>query len=56
MDRWTADITNKRMTAGEDVPGVRGALADVTAYLAGRPYRGVTVADGAPAPELGPWL
>ena len=48
------DITSKR--GEENVPAVRGSDADVTAYLAGRPYSGVTTRDGAPAPELPPWL
>ena len=48
------DITSKRGT--ENVPDVRGNEADVTAYLAGRPSSGVTTPDGAPAPELPPWL
>jgi uncharacterized protein (TIGR03083 family) len=48
------DITSKR--GAENVPAVRGSDADVTAYLAGRPYSGVTTPDGAPAPELPLWL
>ena len=48
------DITSKR--GAENVPAVRGSDADVTAYLAGRPHSGVTTPDGAPAPELPPWL
>ena len=48
------DITSKR--SPENVPDVRGSNADVTAYLAGRPSSGVTTPDGAPAPELPPWL
>ncbi|MFI9596423.1 maleylpyruvate isomerase family mycothiol-dependent enzyme [Nonomuraea sp. NPDC052265] len=48
------DIRAKR---GHDaVPDVRGSLADVTAYLAGRPASGVTAADGGPPPTLPPWL
>ncbi|MFE2041995.1 maleylpyruvate isomerase N-terminal domain-containing protein [Streptomyces sp. NPDC059477] len=35
---------------------VRGTDAEVTAYLAGRPYTGVTTAEGLPAEPLGPWL
>ncbi|MGW0839441.1 maleylpyruvate isomerase family mycothiol-dependent enzyme [Streptomyces sp. NPDC002787] len=38
------------------VPSVHGTPAEVTAYLAGRPYEGVTTADGAPAAPLPPWL
>jgi hypothetical protein len=49
-----ADITSKR--GAQNVPAVHGSDADVTAYLAGRPYSGVTTPDGAPAPELPPWL
>jgi maleylpyruvate isomerase len=48
------DITGKRGT--QNVPAVRGSDPDVTAYLAGRPYSGVTAPDGGPAPELPPWL
>ena len=48
------DITSKR--GAENVPAVRGSDADVTAYLAGRPYSGVITPDGAPAPELPLWL
>jgi maleylpyruvate isomerase len=49
-----ADITAKR--GADNVPDVRGRAADITAYLAGRPYSGVTTPDGAPPPELPPWL
>jgi maleylpyruvate isomerase len=48
------DITSKR--GPENVPDVRGSDTEVTAYLAGRPSSGVTTPDGAPAPELPPWL
>jgi maleylpyruvate isomerase len=48
------DITSKRGT--QNVPAVRGSDADVTAYLAGRPYSDITTVDGTPAPELPPWL
>jgi len=48
------DIISKR--GAKNVPAVRGSDADVTAYLAGRPYSDVTTLDGAPVPELGPWL
>lgn len=34
---------------------VRGGLADIAAYLTGRPH-GLTAADGSPAPRLAPWL
>ncbi|MGI5489782.1 maleylpyruvate isomerase family mycothiol-dependent enzyme [Microtetraspora malaysiensis] len=48
------DIRAKR---GRDaVPGVKGSLADVTAYLAGRPASGVTSADDGLPPTLPPWL
>lgn len=52
LEALRADVAGKR---GE-VPEVFGTLADVTAYLAGRPYDNVTLASGEPAPELGPWL
>lgn len=48
------DITSRR--GSQNVPDVRGSETDVTAYLAGRPSSGVTTPDGAPAPELSPWL
>ncbi|TLS48149.1 maleylpyruvate isomerase family mycothiol-dependent enzyme [Streptomyces montanus] len=48
------DILAKR---GRDVvPAVHGSPAEVTAYLAGRPFTGVTTPDGAPAEPLAPWL
>ncbi len=48
------DIVARR---GPDaVPDVRGDLAEITAYLAGRRYAGVTTRDGAPAPALPAWL
>lgn len=46
------DIKNKRGV----VPEVLGTVADVTAWLAGRPYANLTQTDGSPAPVLGPWL
>ncbi len=48
------DITARR--GGDTVPTVHGNPAEVTAYLAGRPYTGVTTADGSPAEPLPPWL
>jgi maleylpyruvate isomerase len=50
------DIRRARAVANGSGPTVEGSLADVTAYLAGRHFSNVTTADGAPAPELGPWL
>lgn len=41
--------------AGEPVT-VTGPLAQVVAWLAGRPHHDVTTADGGDAPDLGPWL
>ncbi|MEV3927407.1 maleylpyruvate isomerase family mycothiol-dependent enzyme [Actinomadura coerulea] len=52
LEALRADVADKR---GE-VPEVFGTLADVTAYLAGRPYDNVALANGEPAPDLGPWL
>ncbi|GAA4719650.1 maleylpyruvate isomerase family mycothiol-dependent enzyme [Phytohabitans rumicis] len=49
-----ADIRTKR--GADAVPAVRGDPAEVTAYLAGRPYTGVTATDGSPAEPLPPWL
>ena len=48
------DIVAKRGSGA--VPTVRGGDADLTAYLAGRPYTGVTTPDGSPAEPLTPWL
>lgn len=47
--RWTVK------GAGAPTP-VRGSLPGLAAYLAGRPYRDVTAADGGPPPVLPPWL
>lgn len=38
------------------MPAVTGPLAEVVAYLAGRPARGVGSTGSEPAPELEPWL
>ena len=46
------DIRAKR----GDVPELRGPLPEIAAYLAGRPYSGVTGAGGDPAEPLPPWL
>ncbi len=48
-----ADIRGKR---GADTPEIDGSLADRVGYLAGRTTAGVTTPDGAPAPDLTPWL
>lgn len=48
------EILAKR--AAERLPELHGALADVTAYLAGRPHGPVTADAGAPPPDLSPWL
>ncbi len=50
------EIRAKRTAAGEDVEGLTGSLADVTAYLAGRSTSGVTAPDGTPAPAPSRWL
>ncbi|MGW3369714.1 hypothetical protein ACWDOR_43070 [Streptosporangium canum] len=48
------DIRAKR---GHDaVSDIKGSLADVTAYLAGRPASEVTSADGGLPPTPAPWL
>jgi maleylpyruvate isomerase len=47
------DIVGKR---GDTVPRLHGDTAEITAYLAGRPYTGVTTLDGSPAEALPPWL
>jgi uncharacterized protein (TIGR03083 family) len=49
-----ADIRAKRGADG--LRAVHGSPAAVTAYLAGRPYSGVSTADGFPAEPLPPWL
>jgi maleylpyruvate isomerase len=51
LEALCADIRAKR----GDAPEAEGALAEVSAYLAGRPYRNVTV-EGRPAEPLPPWL
>ena len=48
------DIVAKR--GADAVPPLEGALADRVGYLAGRTNAGVNTPDGAPAPELPPWL
>lgn len=48
------DILLKR--GADHVPEVVGDPAEVTAYLAGRPYVAVRTPDGAPPPALPPWL
>lgn len=48
------DIVAKR--GAGSVPHLEGTMADRVGYLAGRTRAGVTTADGAPAPELPPWL
>ncbi|MHA6511225.1 maleylpyruvate isomerase family mycothiol-dependent enzyme [Tessaracoccus sp. Z1128] len=50
------DITAKRSTAEGEPPAVAGPPAQVAAWLAGRPFAGVTAAGGGPAPDLPPWL
>ncbi|WUH98382.1 maleylpyruvate isomerase family mycothiol-dependent enzyme [Spirillospora sp. NBC_00431] len=46
-----------RAKRGHDaVPDVVGSLADVTAYLAGRPWTAVTTTGGVPPPALPAWL
>jgi uncharacterized protein (TIGR03083 family) len=49
-----ADILTKRGT--HTVAAVHGDPAEITAYLAGRPYTGVTTTDGSAAEPLPPWL
>lgn len=54
LEALQADIRAKR---GPDaVPEVSGPLAQVTAYLAGRPFSDVVTGDGHPAPALPAWL
>lgn len=49
-----ADILTKRGT--HTVEAVHGDPAEITAYLAGRPYTGVTTTGGSAAEPLPPWL
>lgn len=44
------------LTRRGEVPAVTGPPAQITAYLAGRPFTGVTTPDGRTTPALGPWL
>jgi uncharacterized protein (TIGR03086 family) len=51
-----ADTSDRWELPGPGVPlTVTGPLAEITAYLAGRPHT-LRTADGAPAPALSPWL
>lgn len=54
LEALCADIRAKRGAAA--VPEVHGGLDQIAAYLAGRPYTGVTMSDGAPAAPLPAWL
>lgn len=45
-----------RVTGQGDPIIVTGPLAHLSAWLAGRPARGLTTSDGGPAPTLPPWL
>lgn len=55
---FLAQLRNEVLTkrADERLVPLAGNLSDIVAYLVGRGRGGVTVADGAAAPELGPWL
>lgn len=44
------------ITGDGDPVTVRGPLAELAAYLAGRAYRDLTVAGGGPIPDLPAWL
>nr|WP_055502920.1 maleylpyruvate isomerase family mycothiol-dependent enzyme [Nonomuraea pusilla] len=57
-DRFLRELREDiRARRGHDaVPDVTGSLADVTAWLAGRPADGVTSAGGGLPPTLPPWL
>ncbi|TDD26912.1 maleylpyruvate isomerase family mycothiol-dependent enzyme [Kribbella turkmenica] len=52
LEELCTDIRTRR----GDVPELRGPLAEIAAYLAGRAYESVTTADGSPARPLPPWL
>ncbi len=56
LETLQAEIRAKRTAAGEQIPGLAGSLADVTAYLAGRGVSGVTTGDGVPVSAPSPWL
>jgi len=52
LETLCTDIRGKR----GDVSEVHGPLAEIAAYLAGRPYTNVLTPEGAPAQQLPPWL
>jgi maleylpyruvate isomerase len=52
LEELCADIRAKR----GNVPDLRGPLAEVAAYLAGRPYEGVRSSDGSSTAPLPPSL
>ena len=57
-ERFNAELRDDILTRrGKDnIISVYGDPAEVTAFLAGRPYAGVTSGDGSPAEPLPPWL
>jgi maleylpyruvate isomerase len=52
LEELCTDIRAKR----GNVSDLRGPVAEVAAYLAGRAYEGVFSSDGSPAAPLPPWL
>ncbi|MEU4192069.1 maleylpyruvate isomerase family mycothiol-dependent enzyme [Kribbella sp. NPDC026611] len=54
-DAFLENLCQDVRTMRGDVPEAEGALPDVAAYLAGRPFADVTVG-GRPAHPLPPWL
>ncbi|GAA3102977.1 maleylpyruvate isomerase [Kribbella aluminosa] len=55
-DDFLTRLCDHIRTQRGDVPEVRGPLAEVAAYLSGRPYAEVTGPDGTPAGPLSAWL
>ncbi|TDW21707.1 maleylpyruvate isomerase family mycothiol-dependent enzyme [Kribbella kalugense] len=55
-DDYLQALCEEIRTQRGDVPEVRGPLAEVAAYLSGRPYSDVLTTDGQPAAPLTPWL
>jgi maleylpyruvate isomerase len=52
LEALCKDIRTERA----DVPDVNGPLPELAAYLTGRPYTNVSLANGNPASPLPPWL
>lgn len=55
LELTATDGPEKRVLGSGDTAAVRGALTDLTAWLAGREPTGALAFSGAAVPELGPW-